>query len=66
MVNQGVAELGRLDIVLANAGISSPAPTLEMDELVWNETIDINLTGRGRRSGPRCRTSSPAAGAGPW
>src|ERR1700759_646005 len=46
VVDQGVAELGRLDIVLANAGISAPAPTLEMDELVWNEMIDINLTGQ--------------------
>jgi len=41
----GVAELGRLDIVLANAGISSPAPTLDMDEATWDEMIDINLTG---------------------
>lgn len=45
-VNDGVAELGRLDIVLANAGISTPAPTLEMDELVWDEMIEINLTGQ--------------------
>ncbi|EXG81281.1 mycofactocin-coupled SDR family oxidoreductase [Cryptosporangium arvum] len=44
-VDQGVAELGRLDIVLANAGISTPAPTLEMDETVWDEMIEINLTG---------------------
>ena len=45
-VDQGVAELGRLDIVLANAGISTPAPTLEMDESVWDEMIEINLTGQ--------------------
>jgi SDR family mycofactocin-dependent oxidoreductase len=45
-VNEGVAELGRLDIVLANAGISTPAPTLEMDEQVWDEMIEINLTGQ--------------------
>lgn len=45
VVEQGVAELGRLDIVLANAGISSPAPTLEMSEQTWQEMIDINLTG---------------------
>src|SRR5690242_16465016 len=32
VVDQGVKELGRLDIVVANAGISSPAPTLEMSE----------------------------------
>ncbi|TQS39591.1 mycofactocin-coupled SDR family oxidoreductase [Cryptosporangium phraense] len=44
--DQGVAELGRLDIVLANAGISTPASTLEMDEEVWDEMIEINLTGQ--------------------
>lgn len=41
----GVAELGRLDIVLANAGIVAPAPTLEMSEEQWQTMIDINLTG---------------------
>jgi SDR family mycofactocin-dependent oxidoreductase len=45
VVDQGVAELGRLDIVLANAGISTPAPTLEMSEETWDTMIDINLTG---------------------
>ena len=44
-VARGVAELGRLDIVLANAGISAPAPTLEMDEETWDTMIEINLTG---------------------
>lgn len=45
VVDDGVAELGRLDIVLANAGISTPAPTLEMDEETWQTMIDVNLTG---------------------
>ncbi|MDQ2662149.1 MAG: mycofactocin-coupled SDR family oxidoreductase [Actinomycetota bacterium] len=45
VVERGVAELGRLDIVLANAGISTPASTLEMSEEVWQTMIDINLTG---------------------
>src|SRR5580693_7347517 len=36
VADRGVAELGRLDIVLANAGISSMAPTLEMDEATWD------------------------------
>ncbi|WP_448624440.1 mycofactocin-coupled SDR family oxidoreductase [Geodermatophilus sp. URMC 64] len=44
-VDEGVAELGRLDIVLANAGISTPAPSLEMDEETWQTMIDVNLTG---------------------
>ena len=45
VVDDGVAQLGRLDIVIANAGISVPAPTLEMDEQTWSTMIDINLTG---------------------
>lgn len=45
VVDEGVAELGQLDIVLANAGISSPSPTLEMTESTWQDMIDINLTG---------------------
>ncbi|MGI5330273.1 mycofactocin-coupled SDR family oxidoreductase [Actinomadura nitritigenes] len=44
-VEEGVAEFGRLDIVLANAGISTPAPTLEMSDGTWQDMIDINLTG---------------------
>jgi len=44
-VNAGVERFGRLDIVLANAGISSPAPTLEMTDQTWQDMIDINLTG---------------------
>lgn len=43
--DDGVAELGRIDIVIANAGINSMAPTLEMDEATWQTMIDINLTG---------------------
>ncbi|MBK1782695.1 mycofactocin-coupled SDR family oxidoreductase [Prauserella cavernicola] len=45
VVERGVAELGRLDVVLANAGISSPASTLDMSEQTWQDMIDINLTG---------------------
>ncbi len=44
-LDQGVAELGRLDIVSANAGISSPAPADTMSEQHWRDMIDTNLTG---------------------
>ena len=37
---EGIAELGRLDIVIANAGI---APML--GEQAWQDVIDVNLTG---------------------
>ena len=45
VVEQGVAELGRLDILVANAGIFSFAPVLELSEEAWRDVIDINLTG---------------------
>jgi SDR family mycofactocin-dependent oxidoreductase len=45
-VDDGVAQLGRLDIVSANAGIgSSPHHAWEIDADTWQTMIDINLTG---------------------
>jgi SDR family mycofactocin-dependent oxidoreductase len=44
-LDDGVAQLGRLDIVAANAGIYQMHPALELDDAGWQETIDINLTG---------------------
>ncbi|GAB3283397.1 mycofactocin-coupled SDR family oxidoreductase [Kineosporia babensis] len=46
VAKEGVAEFGRLDIVLANAGISSMAPLVDMDEDMFTEMVDINLTGQ--------------------
>jgi SDR family mycofactocin-dependent oxidoreductase len=45
VVQEGVSEFGHIDVVVANAGIVSVAPTMEMDESMWQEMIDINLTG---------------------
>lgn len=44
-VSAGVAEFGRLDIAVANAGILSAAPTEAMSEQSWQDMIDVNLTG---------------------
>jgi len=44
-LDDGVAQFGRLDIVVANAGIYQVAPALELDDAAWQETIGINLTG---------------------
>jgi (+)-trans-carveol dehydrogenase len=42
----GVDEFGRLDIVSANAGIfTQMAPTENLDEAIWRDMIDTNLTG---------------------
>ena len=71
-LDAGVAELGRLDIVCANAGIFSFS-TEELDEQTWRDMIDINLTGvwhttkaavphlvEGGRGGSMILTSSTA------
>ena len=47
-VDQGIAALGRLDFVLANAGICTFAKLAEMDEALFTNMIDINLTGQWR------------------
>lgn len=44
-VDRGVAELGRLDIVVANAGIWSANKTWELTQQQWDEMIGVNLTG---------------------
>jgi SDR family mycofactocin-dependent oxidoreductase len=44
-VDTGVAELGRLDAVIANAGISDWGRLWELTELQWQTMIDVNLTG---------------------
>ena len=44
-LDDGVAELGRLDIVSANAGIASYGLAAELDETTWQDMIDTNLTG---------------------
>lgn len=44
-VDATVNEFGRLDIVVANAGIAVYGLTWKITEAQWHDTIDINLTG---------------------
>ncbi|MGY1593519.1 mycofactocin-coupled SDR family oxidoreductase [Geodermatophilus sp. SYSU D00708] len=44
-LDDGVAQLGRLDAVLANAGVFEIQPALDITDDAWREMIDINLTG---------------------
>jgi NAD(P)-dependent dehydrogenase (short-subunit alcohol dehydrogenase family) len=73
-VDEGVAQLGRLDIVAANAGIASTADgTVGLSDQEWQDMIDVNLTGvwqtckaavphliEGGRGGSMILTSSAA------
>jgi (+)-trans-carveol dehydrogenase len=44
-LDDGVAQLGRLDIVSANAGIFSFGMLADLDDTTWQDMIDVNLTG---------------------
>jgi NAD(P)-dependent dehydrogenase (short-subunit alcohol dehydrogenase family) len=45
-MQEAIAEFGRLDCVIANAGISSAAPsTVEMDDAIYHGLLDINMHG---------------------
>src|ERR1700722_9522196 len=50
VVKDGVSQLGRLDIVVANAAIwavgESEPESLQDRQRVWRETVDINLSGQ--------------------
>ena len=44
-LDAGVAELGKLDIVSANAGICTVQTWDEVTPAIWQDTLDTNLTG---------------------
>jgi SDR family mycofactocin-dependent oxidoreductase len=44
-VQRGISEFGHIDILLANAGIYSQANFWEMSDDMWQDMIDVNLTG---------------------
>jgi 3-oxoacyl-[acyl-carrier protein] reductase len=45
LFDRTIAEFGRVDIVVANAGIWNGSPIEELDERTWQDTIDVNLKG---------------------
>ncbi|QZA08463.1 mycofactocin-coupled SDR family oxidoreductase [Mycolicibacter heraklionensis] len=48
LVNDGVEQFGRLDVVVANAGVLSWGRLWELTDEQWNTVIDVNLTGTWR------------------
>jgi gluconate 5-dehydrogenase len=45
LIERTLAELGRLDVVVNNAGTSWGAPAVEHPLEAWRKVIDVNLTG---------------------
>ncbi|MXP24256.1 mycofactocin-coupled SDR family oxidoreductase [Gordonia sp. HNM0687] len=45
VVAKGISMFGKIDVVVANAGIFTQAPFWEMDEQMWDDVQDVNLKG---------------------
>jgi SDR family mycofactocin-dependent oxidoreductase len=45
VLDDAVAALGRLDVVVANAGVASFAQAEDISDAMWDDMIDINLSG---------------------
>ncbi len=48
VIDQAVDRFGRLDVIVANAGVSYFRPFLEMSDSDWDDMISVNLTGAQR------------------
>ena len=45
LTNAAIEEFGRIDLLVANAGIWEGAPVNEMSESLWDKVLDANLKG---------------------
>jgi len=45
LANRAERELGAIDVVVANAGLYSFAPSWELSEQQWDETVNVDLKG---------------------
>jgi SDR family mycofactocin-dependent oxidoreductase len=45
LVKSAVAEFGRIDVLICNAGISSMGPLVEITDQAWDDSIGVDLTG---------------------
>ncbi|GAA3952317.1 mycofactocin-coupled SDR family oxidoreductase [Gordonia caeni] len=44
-VAEGIETFGKIDVLIANAGIFTQAPFWKMDEQTWDDVLDVNLKG---------------------
>jgi 3-hydroxybutyrate dehydrogenase len=55
-IAKGLAEIGQVDVLVANAGIAASAPYHRTDDAMWDEALRVNATGVFRM----CRALVPA------
>jgi 3-oxoacyl-[acyl-carrier protein] reductase len=63
LVDGAVAELGRIDVLVNNAGLGGEAPIVDMTDEQWSRVLDITLTGTFRMTRAALKVMY-AAGAG--
>src|ERR1700735_2814142 len=64
-VDAGLSQFGHIDVLIANAGIASFGPALDLTEEMWQDMIDINLTGLWKTvkaAGPAVVGGGPGGG----
>jgi NAD(P)-dependent dehydrogenase (short-subunit alcohol dehydrogenase family) len=66
LVARAVEAFGRLDIFVANAGITMWGPALEVEEATWDTVVDLNLKGSffGAQAAARQMVAQRSAAAG--
>jgi SDR family mycofactocin-dependent oxidoreductase len=45
VVDQAISEFGKIDILIANAGICSPRPLVDISDQEWDVMVDVDLGG---------------------
>ena len=60
VIDAAVAEFGGVDVVVANAGIDRPGSAVEVTDVDWHRTIDVNLTATGATAASTFVTTYPA------